>query len=415
MGHIDVAIVGAGLAGLSCARRLAQDGIKFVVLEASDAVGGRVRTDRVEGFLLDRGFQVFLDAYPEAADVLDYAALDLHAFEPGALVRIQQKLHPFVDPWRRPSQTFATLFSSLATISDKLLIASLRGRVTSGSWQELYDRPEMATIDYLRNEGFSEQIIERFFRPFFGGVFLDNSLKTSSRMFEFVFRMFSVGNATLPGQGMQAIPAQLADRLPTGTLRLNAPVASVDDGGVTLGNGERIDAQAVVVATEEPVAARLLGLPAPADWCSTRCLYFAADKAPIEQPMLVLNGDPSGLINNLCVPSQVAASYAPAGSSLISVTVLGRPQLNESALIQSVREELIAWFGEEVRHWRHLRTYAIDYALPSRRAGSLSPVAKPNRVAGRKLVCGDAWETASINGAMRSGRLAAESVLPMLG
>jgi phytoene dehydrogenase-like protein len=214
---------------------------------------------------------------------------------------------------------------------------------------------------------------------------------------------------------MQAIPLQLADRLPPNTVRLNSPVASVDDGGVTLVSGERIDAQAVIVATEEPAAARLLGLPVPEKWCGTRCLYFAADKPPLEQAMLVLNGDQAGLINNLCVPSQVAPAYAPAGSALISVTVPGRPQLNESALIQSVREELIAWFGEEVRHWRHLRTYAIDYALPSRKAGSLSPVAKPNRVAGRKLVCGDAWETASINGALRSGRLAAEAVLPMLG
>ena len=207
---MDVIIIGGGLAGLSCARELCARGLSCQLLEASDEIGGRVRTDALDGFLLDRGFQVFLTAYPEAQAVLDYPQLRLRRFAPGALVRYGGRFHRFTDPWRQPQHLLATLFSRVATLTDKLRIARFRRDTTRGELEGIYNRPETTTLELLRVRGFSRVIIERFFRPFLGGVFLDQQLLTSSRMCEFVFRMFATGDAALPENGMGEIPRQLA-------------------------------------------------------------------------------------------------------------------------------------------------------------------------------------------------------------
>ncbi len=244
--NADVLIIGGGLAGLCCALRLHQSGLSFQVLEASDGVGGRVRTDKVEGFLLDRGFQVLLTAYPEARRVLDYDALNLRPFYPGALIRYKGRFHRFADPWRHPIDGIMGLFSPIGTVSDKLKVRKLRQQVLTGSLQDLYNRPETTTLQALRNLGFSENMIDRFFKPFIGGVFFDPNLGVSSRMFEFGFRMFSMGDTALPSKGMGTIPEQIVARLPEGTVRTEARVESIQEDGVTLKSGEKIKAQAVV-------------------------------------------------------------------------------------------------------------------------------------------------------------------------
>ena len=197
----EVVIVGAGMAGLACAVELSAAGIDFILLEASDDVGGRVRSDRVEGFILDRGFQVLLTSYPEARRLLDYEALDLRPFQPGALVRLDGSFSRLGDPWRRPSDLFRTLTAPVGTLKDKLILARLRSRLVDDDLERIWDRPARTTWSALEAEGFSPRIIRRFFQPFLGGVFLESELRTSSRMFEFVFRMFSTGLATLPARG----------------------------------------------------------------------------------------------------------------------------------------------------------------------------------------------------------------------
>ena len=410
----DVLIVGGGLAGLCCARRLCGAGVKCRVLEASDAVGGRARTDRIDGFLLDRGFQVLLTAYPEAQQVLDYGALDLQPFEPGALVRCGGKFQRLVDPWRRPQHLLATAFSSVGTLGDKLRIAGLRRRVGRLSLEELYEQPEQTTAERLRDEGFSTKFIERFFRPFLGGVFLDRDLETSSRLFAFVFRMFASGDAVLPSQGMGAIAQQLAERLPPGTVCTNSAVERLEEHGVRLTDGRQLSGRAIVVATESPTASRLLGELQPPAARSVTCLYFAAERPPVDEPILVLNGEGRGLVNNLCVPSQVSPAYAPPGAALISATVLGIPAIDERQLESSVRQQLQEWFGNQVQTWRHLRTYRIPLALPAQSPPALSPVEKSPRKRDGLSVCGDYLDTASIQGAMVSGRRAADDVLRWL-
>jgi phytoene dehydrogenase-like protein len=408
MPNSEVIIIGGGLAGLCCARSLHEAGVSFQLLEASDDVGGRARTDETDGFLLDRGFQVLLTAYPEAQQVLDYDALDLARFAPGALVRYRGRFRHFADPWRSPRHLISTAVSPMGSLFDKLRVARLRSRVARGSLDALFERPETTTIDALRAAGFSKQIIETFFRPFLGGVFLDRELVTSSRMFEFLFRMFASGDAALPSRGMGDMARQIAGQLPQVSIRPGTRVESLDDASVRLASGEVLQADAVVVACEAPIAARLLGDPKPPSGQAVTCLYFAADRPPIEEPILVLNGDGDGPINNLCVPSQVAPTYAPENQSLISVTVLGTP---DGDIEVGVREQLRDWFGTAVDDWRHLQTYRIPYALPGQAPPALSPVAKPAQRRDRLFVCGDYLDTASIQGAMLSGRRAAECAL----
>ncbi|MEM9667041.1 MAG: FAD-dependent oxidoreductase, partial [Bacteroidota bacterium] len=183
----DVLIIGGGLAGLSCARVLQHQGVSYTLMEASDALGGRVRTDEVDGFLLDRGFQVLLTAYPETERQLDYQRLGLRSFYDGALVFTGRGFQRVADPRRQPSAAWSTLRASVGSVADKLRILRLRQAVTRPPLQTLFERPETSTLDALRTRyGFSDTMIERFFRPFFGGIFLDQSLAASSRMFEFV-------------------------------------------------------------------------------------------------------------------------------------------------------------------------------------------------------------------------------------
>jgi phytoene dehydrogenase-like protein len=409
-----VYVVGAGLAGLACARRLHAGGIAATVLEASDGVGGRVRTDALDGFLLDRGFQVLLTAYPEACQVLDYDELELRAFEPGALVRTGGRFVRVSDPSRRPRRALSTALAPVGSLADKARVASLRRRVLAGSLEELFTRPETSTIQALAAAGFSDAIVDRFFRPLFGGVLLDPELGSSSRMFEFVYRMFSTGDVALPARGMGAIGEQLADGLPPGSVRLGQRVTAVAPGRLKLTGegGEQLTARAVVVATDGPSAAGLLDQPAAPGSVAAACLYYAADRVPIDEPLIVLDGEGRGPVNNLCVPSAVAPAYAPEGQALVSAAVIGPDASRGTGPLEpAVLEQLADWFGSSVIGWRHLRTYRIPYAQPAQPPGALDPPERPVRVRPGLYVCGDHRDNASINGALVSGRRAAEALL----
>ncbi len=407
----DVLIIGAGLAGLCCARRLHEAGVSFQLLEASDGVGGRVRTDEHEGFLLDRGFQVFFTAYPEAQRVLDYAALDLKPFFHGAQVWFAGHFSRVADPWRVPGQWKIALRSDVAPLTDKLRLARLRRRLARTPVDDLFRRPERTAREAIHAEGFSELTIRRFFRPLFAGVLLDKELRVSSRLYELAFKMMATGEVCLPARGMGAIPAQLAAGLPPGSIRLGARVDALRDNGLSLESGEHLAARAVVVAVEGPEASRLVGEIPPVASRSVTCFYYAADQPPLAEPILVLNGDGIGTVNNMAVLSGVAPGYAPPGQSLVSVTALGTHNLTDAQLGGFLLAQLQEWFGPQVRGWRFLRSYRIPHALPEQLPGSLDPPARPARIRPGLYVCGDHCASASINGAMLSGRLAAESLL----
>jgi phytoene dehydrogenase-like protein len=406
----DVLIIGAGLAGLACARHLADAGVSFQVIEASDGIGGRVRTDQVEGFLLDRGFQVLLTAYPEAQRTLDYHALELKKFTPGVFSWFAGRMNKLVDPWRTPGGWNEALRSDFGGLFDKLRVLRLRARLRASSIEQIFKRPERSTKDALVSAGFSEEFIHRFFRPFFGGILLDGELKSSNRMFEFVFKMLCEGDIVLPARGMGAIPAQLASHLPADAIRLNTHAESLHENELTLTGGESLRARAIVVAAEGPAAAHLVGEAEPASR-SVSCFYYSTDEPPVPHPMLVLNGDGAGPVNNFVVMNQVAPSYAPAGKSLVSVTVLGTQQLTDQQLSGFVIAQMKNWFGPVASSWRHLKSYRIPHAQPQQYPGALEPPQRPVRVRSGIYVCGDHRDNASSNGAMLSGRRAAEAVL----
>jgi len=405
-----VLIVGAGLAGLSCAQHLFAKGVSFLLLEGSDAVGGRVRTDEVKGFLLDRGFQVLQTAYPEAQHTLDYSRLDLHRFAAGALVRFNGRFHRVMDPWRNPKKLPQAIFSPIGSFADKLRVAHLKYQVCSGSIEALFHKNETSTIMALHNYGFSNAMIDRFFRPFFSGVFFENELKTSSRMFEFVFRMFAKGDVALPKYGMRMIPEQMAALLPGQSLRLNTRIEAVTEGKVLLATGEEIKADYVVLATDGTETARLLSDSRSFETCPTTCFYFSAPTPPIDEPILVLDGDGTGPVTNLCVPSVVSNSYAPTGKSLISATVLRNQKDSDQDLEAMVRTQLSGWFGAMVEQWEHLKTYRILHALPSQTPPLFDPFSQPYRAKKKLLVCGEYHSVSSIQWAIHSGRKTAELI-----
>ena len=287
----DVIVVGAGLAGLTCARELGSHGADVLVLERGDQPGGRVRTDEVDGFLLDRGFQVLLTAYPEARHVLDYERLGLRPFYSGALVRQAEASRASRTRSATRSTPRGACVPAREGCSTRLRVARLRRRLAAHSLNEVLTRPQVTTREALRLEGFSAGIVDGFFRPFLGGIFLDPALDTSSRLFAFVFKLFAEGEAVLPAQGMQAIPRQLAEGLPERTLRLGATVETADGSGVTLAGGERLEAGAVVVAADGPEAAAAHRRPAGAGRPGRHLRVLRGRTLAARRAGLVLNGE----------------------------------------------------------------------------------------------------------------------------
>ncbi|MCW5821222.1 MAG: FAD-dependent oxidoreductase [Cyanobacteria bacterium TGS_CYA1] len=410
-----VIIVGGGLAGLTCATYLQKMRIPFVLLEGSDAVGGRVRTDMVNGFLLDRGFQIFLSAYPEAKEILDYDSLQLQPFYPGALIWSNGSMHKVADPFRRPIDAAAGIFNPIGSFGDKLKMASLQESVMGGNRSGVATMPdtlreETTTLSRLAQIGFSSNITQKFFKPFFSGIYLEPELQTSSLMFDFVFKMLAKGDNTLPALGMQSIPTQMAQHLPAESICFLHKVTQVEKGSVKLSSGETLTGKAVVIATEEPMCKYLLGKESKINFRSQTCLYFSAEEPPFEDPILVLDGEASGPVNNFVVPSNVASTYAPPGKALMNAVITGDPELGEDDLERSVRKQLTTWFGKQVDSWKLLRTYRIKYSLPDQTPDAKAKVDRSYMVDDQTYFCGDYVETGSINGAMMSGRKVAELI-----
>lgn len=409
----DIVIIGAGIAGLVCARRLQEAGQRCTIVESSHAVGGRVRTDVVDGFRLDRGFQTFLPAYPEARKLLDYEALDLKQFYRGAMVFWAGKLQRLADPLHHPADAFRSLRDVVVPWRDKWLSLLLRKQVF-GIQKIPRDHLEMTTLEYLQDWGFSEVFIDRFLRTFFGGVFLDRELLTSSRFFEFTFAMFDRGGSSVPAKGMQAIADQLARPLPSECIRFHQRVVSVRRGELTLESGEVLHPRLIILAVGEENAVNLFPQafsPKPPPMRASTTLYFSSDKPVAQEPLIYLDGDLVGPVNHACVMSNVSRDYAPPGKHLIATSVLGAPSSTE--LVEVVREQMRSWFGNAVDHWRHLRTYQIRHAQSDFRMRS---VGEPLSIKVDEGIfrCGDYCEDVSINGAILSGHKTAQAVLEHL-
>ena len=406
--RFDAVVVGAGLAGLCAAIEIQRAGFRVAVLEAQDDVGGRVRTDEVDGFLLDRGFQVLLTGYPELGRFVDLGDLDLRPFDPGALVWHDGRGHVVSDPFRAPLSLPQTATAPIGTLVDKARIALLRARLNRAHPRTLLGGKDVSTVAALRDSGFSDRMIERFFRPLFGGIQLDPELATSRRMFDIIFRTLSNGASVVPARGMSAIPRALAHQLLPDVVRLNTSVSALDGTSVVTSSGERIGARAVIIATEGPNASQLLGIP-PVASRSVSCVYFSADVAPTDRKLVILDGTGRGPVLNVAVMSNVAPSYAPVGKHLIAAALPGHV---DGDLESVARTQLRGWWGNAVDSWRHLRTYRIAHGGPVQRP----PFVPKQRVSlgDGRFVCGDHRDTGSIQGAMFSGRRCGEAVVATL-
>ncbi|RRB02307.1 NAD(P)/FAD-dependent oxidoreductase [Larkinella rosea] len=414
----SVVIVGAGMAGLTCAVYLRQAGIDATILEASDGVGGRIRTDVIDGFRLDRGFQILLTAYPEARRLLNYDALNLQSFRPGALIHVQTARSTgawlsFINPLREPSALFQTLSSDAGTFSDKLRIVELMRQVSGLQTDDFFNQEATDTESFLEAFGFSEQIINRFFRPFFGGIFLEDALATSSNFFQFCFRNFYAGDAAVPAAGMEAIPRQLAGRLDPAQIRLNSPVEKIQGSTLILKTGETVSADHIVLAVDAAAANRLLGIETPKRlFNATTNTYFTAGQSPKRiqnrpEKLLLLNANRQSAVHNVAILNEVAPSYAPNGQSLISVSTQGLEVVNEKALAERIQKELAGWFGPEVDQWRWLKTYHIPESLPIYYPGTSHA---PLQRSANLYQCGDQTAYPSLNAAMQTGRKVAELI-----
>ena len=398
---VDVIVVGAGLAGLAAARDLSDEGLRVSLLEASDAVGGRMRTDLVGGFRLDRGFQVFNTAYPQVRRRVDLRALRLHPFTPGFVLAGARGRYRFADPTRRPGQAGDLLPGRLAPLADVLALGLLSARDMVLPPAMLRRGSDLPTARALAAAGLSAGTVDAVLRPFLAGVFLEDGLETSSRVFHLVWRSMLRGTLCLPAAGIGAVPAQLAQGLPPGVLRLESPVAELTEEGVRLADGSALAARAVVVATEAAEAGRLLpGLDVPAARAVTT-LYHAAPVSPLREPTLLVDSDRE-LLNSV-VLSEVVPGCSGDGRALVSTSVLG-----DGADEAKVRARLGELYGADASGWEHLADYRIPAALPAMPAPH--PLIRGTRFATGRYVCGDHRATGSVQGALASGARAAREV-----
>lgn len=408
MNDFSTVIIGGGISGLTCAKYLNDKGMSFVIVEGSDALGGRVRTDIVEGFRLDRGFQTLLTNYPEARKILRYSHLDLKNFESGALIKGKKGFIKFENPFKGKGGFFSMGFSPIGSWNDQLKIRKFAKYVSDIPDEELLSMDDTEAIKFLKEYGWSKEIIQQFFRPFFASVFLDNELHTSSNLFYFVFKQFFKGEMAIPAEGIQAIPEQISDLISKERIRLNTLVKGIENNQIFLENGEVLTADRIVIATDPHTASGLLGENKTYEYQINTCTYFSAEYSPLKgQKFLTLNPDPKGVVHSLCVPTDITHTYETAGKALISVSTNGLDKIDERNHISRIKRELYDWFGAQVNVWKHLRTYHLPEAVVKFPAGTKKQRLKLDENLYR---CGDYLAYPSLNAAMQTGREVAEMI-----
>ena len=401
-----IIIVGAGVAGLVAARHCEEAGFHPTIIDAEERVGGRVKTDQLDGFLLDRGFQVLLTEYQEVQRYLDLPALNLQEFQPGAVIFSAGRSFQFKDPLRDPRQLWSALVSPIGSLGDKLRIWRLAQKLKNTSPEKIFAQNSASTLIFLQKFGFSSRIIEQFFRPFFAGIFLENELRTPASMFRFVFKMFGQGYAAIPAKGMEEICKQLKAALTKTTFRFNTRVSQILEDHLLTSTGERLDFDTIIVATApEALVPGLQGQKQA--YHGTHNLYFSANFSPLKVPLIALVADADNPINSFCVPSDVSAAYAPKGQTLVSVTL----KANTTASPTMVAEALKTLVKRPDLELTHLASYHIPQALPIVEALRYEIPSTQYVLTDRIILAGDQLLNPSLDAAMRSGRSAAANVL----
>ena len=397
-------IIGAGISGLVAAIELEKAGFTPLILEATDCIGGRLKSDLESEVPLDHGFQVLLTEYPEAQKYLDFDSLDLIPFKPGSIIFQNSKQQKIGDPRRDTSFLWSTLTSGIGTFNDKFRILKLSNKLKKKSIEDIFLTPEISTLDYLRGLGFSNMIIENFFQPFFAGIFLEEELETSSRMFEFVYKMFGTGYATIPRNGIQAIPKQLANQLSKSTFRFNALVTQIENKTVHLENGEKLVADQIIIATD---ATFILPTDKKTNvkWKSCYNIYLETENSVFNQPIIGLLPNKKLLVNNFHFMSDVFGG----NKEILSVTVVKSHTLSESEMVQKVKNELDQYCNIKTKAL--IKLFHIKKALPDLSQLKYEPQIDDLIISDAVYCCGDHLANGSLNAAMASGRLVAEQII----
>ncbi len=403
-------IIGAGVSGLIAAKVLENNGYSPTIIEASDSVGGRVKSDTVQGYQLDHGFQVLLTSYPAAKKYLDFKPLALQELVPGATIFKNGKSQTIGDPLRNLSLVFPTLFASIGNFSDKLKILKLNRHLKKKSISAIFKTPETTTLAYLQKLGFSEAMLQDFFKPFFSGIFLEPNLDTSSRMFEFVYKMFGDGLAVIPKSGMQAISNQLKKGLKNTKIHFETPVKSVKNEIITLQDGSEIESHFTIIATEASDLVANLKNQATA-WKSCDTLYFETSKRTLQKPIIGLIADKNALINNLFYHSSVAMEMK-GDKELLSVTVVKDHDLTAEKLIEKVAKELHVFCG--IVHPKFIQHFQIKKALPKLSNLQYELSSTETKLTSSIFLAGDQLLNGSLNAAMIAGERAAMGVIGTL-
>ena len=396
-------IIGAGISGLVAAIVLENEGYAPHIFEKTDRVGGRVKSELKGEFIFDHGFQVLLEAYPMAQKYLDYNALNLQQFWPGSVIFEDKKPSKFGDPLRNSNLLLPTFFSKHATLIDKFKVFRLNNELKEQSLASIFQKEELTTLDYLKKRGFSERIIHDFFQPFFSGIFLETELSTSSRMFEFVFKMFAEGAASVLKEGIEAIPKQLASKLKNSTFHFNVSVSNVADAGITIEGLPLVLSDATIVATEaDELISNLRNQKIP--WKSCHCLYFETEKKVIPEKLIgLLPG--RHLVNNLHYVNSLTGS----AKNLLSVTIVDNKGFDGKELEEKVRKELTSLCGIETGTLQH--SFVIPKALPQLKNIQYEIPASQTQLLDRVFLAGDVTLNGSLNAAMMAGEKAAEAVI----
>jgi phytoene dehydrogenase-like protein len=417
-----VVVVGAGIAGLVCARRLQRDGRRVTVLEAADEVGGRVRSIRCDGFTLDRGFQVLFEGYPTLARHVDYRRLGMQWFTRGARVCTGDGRPRFIgDALADPTLLWPTLRDGALSLPDLWRVRGLRRLALDLTHDECFDAVwrGQGTRDFLARRGFSEAAITRFFTPFYGGIMLDRTLATSASVLLFTFKVLAEGRTGVPSAGIGAMPRQLAESLGAGVVRTGVRVAAIETAGgrasgVRLEDGSLLAADAVVLATEGPAARALastvgMSLGQPVDGLGVTTVYLASDTPVLPGRAIWLNAMRDATVSHAVTISDVAPSYAPPGQHLMAASLVGpAATLPDDAIVDAVRRDLSAMTGRPVpAGCRHLETVRIPFAQfpqPPRTDRTLGQAETP--LPGL-LLANETLHSSSLEGAARGGEMAA--------
>ncbi len=406
----DAIIIGAGVSGLIAAKELEEYHLNVLVVEADSKVGGRLKTDHFDGYQLDHGFQVLLSAYPMVKKHLNLEAMGCEAFSAGAYCFDKKGGFEVLDVNRSPSAYLSMLFSPVGSFADKLKMAKLRSQVLAKSEEEIFNDPETTTLEFLQKFGFSDRIINRFFRPFFGGIFLETDLATSSRQFQFIFKMFALGQAMLPEKGIEAVAHQLKDQLKKTEFRFNSKVKALEGTKLKLEDGSEIEGQQVIIAGDP--SALMPQYESDVEWNFTHQLYFKGPRSGnLSKKLIALSTDDDSIINNIACLSAVQKNYAPKDNDLFSVSLKGQFNESDEELAHRVTRELQLIIGSDFRKWELLRSFRVKKALPKLQNLAYERPFEESRLADGIYIAGDHLLNPSLNAAMLSGESAAKALI----